>query len=354
MGVFIAMYIFFGLVYLISRIIRNLQRKKIFICFSCFFVLWLILALRDVSIGVDLLQGYIPKWDNFSGSISDVFYFDEYGREIGWQLYFHLVKVIIGDNFNLFLAITAFLTLFPIAIFIKRYSVNPLLSIIIYSSFILYHFSFSGLRQALAIGITTIGYFYVVEKKLIPFLLCVLSAYLIHKSSILFIIVYPLCNIDIKRWVYILLLAVWLLSLFSLRTIIGYLTSFLFSETSYNEYVISGSGSYMLMILYLLFFLMTFLIRVSPYDKTSKHFSILMLLMLFSQSIGLVTYAAARISFYYLPFLALMLPQFSNSYDRTSRKIINVCIVIFMIFFFFYNNSDGYLDVIPYKFFWQP
>lgn len=350
MGIFIAMYIIIVVIYIISLFIDNSNRQKNFICISCFILLWLILALRDVSIGVDLKQGYIPIWELFSGDLSDLFQFNYRGREKGWQLYNHIIKLIIGDRFNLFLAITAFLTLLPIFQLIRKYSSNPTLSVIIYASFLLYHFSFSGLRQALAISITTISYKYIVEKKIVPFVLYIGIASLIHKSASIFLIAYPLCNLNLKKTFYVTFVIAWGGGLFFLKNIVSSIIPLLFHDTSYQQYIISEGGSYMLMILYFLFFLLTFLIKKE--DENTNRWRVMLFLMVVCQSLGLVTYAAARIGYYFLPFFALALPNLTVIFKQ--RRLMDVLITAFMVFFFFFNNANGYLNVIPYKFFWQP
>lgn len=341
------MYITIGVIHILSTNINNTERKKNFVCVCSFLLLWLIMALRDETIGVDLLQGYIPMWDLFSGNLSDLFIFDNRGREIGWQLYYHIIKIIIGDNFNLFLAITAFLILLPVFVLIRKESSNPILSIIIYASFLLYHFSFSGLRQALAISVVICSYRFLKEKRIIPFVLCVVAASFLHKSAIVFLMVYPLSHIKIKNIVYVLLIVVWSLSLIFLRSILNELIPVIFENTNYSQYIIESGGSYMLMIFYLFIFLTTFFIN----GENVANWRMMFFLLLLSQSLGLVTYAATRIGYYFLPFFILILPEISNGFK--GRKITNFLIVAFMVFFFFYNNAGGYLNVIPYKFFWQ-
>ena len=60
--------------------------------------------------------------------------------------------------------------------------------------------NFSGLRQAIAIGITALSFNFIKEKKPVQFILLVILASLFHKSAIVFLAMYPIYNIKLDKF----------------------------------------------------------------------------------------------------------------------------------------------------------
>jgi hypothetical protein len=67
----------------------------------------------------------------------------------------------------------------------------------------------------------------------------------------------------------------------------------------------------------------------------------------------LVSSAAFRFSFFFLPF---MIVGFSNDFNCISnantKRIIKFAVAFMVVFFFVYANRNGG-SVVPYRFFWQ-
>ena len=185
MDIFVLMYVLLFLIWGISANMKESTGRK-FSSSGSFLVLWLIQSLRSTSTGTDL-KAYIPFFDS-SGSMQIGEIYRATNMEFGYQIYNELISHFISTNPNVFLAITAFIAIAPIAYIIYKYSRTPSLSFIIFASLIVYLFDFSGLRQAIAIGITALSFSFVVKKKIIPFALLVFLASTIHTSSILFLI----------------------------------------------------------------------------------------------------------------------------------------------------------------------
>ncbi len=92
---------------------------------------------------------------------------------------------------------------------IKRYSVEPCLSFIVFLMLGFYSFSLTGLRQTIAMGITLLAFSYCTDRKLIRFVITILIASLFHKSSLVFLAVYPLYSLKFSKWhIFAILIAV--------------------------------------------------------------------------------------------------------------------------------------------------
>ena len=146
--------------------------------------MWSIQAFRGLSVGTDLVN-YIPFFIS-----SDSLVYDSESVEIGYFYFNVWINKYISVDPSVFLAIVSAVFLIPVGVIFKKYSKIPALSFIILASFVIYIFSFSALRQTIAIGITTLSYIYVEKKKVVPFVAMVLFATLFHASAIIFVLVY--------------------------------------------------------------------------------------------------------------------------------------------------------------------
>lgn len=347
MGIFISMYIAMPVVVLFSLLFPKDKRNG-FICIGCFLIIWLIQALRDVSIGIDL-ESYIPFFENSPSR--GVFDYYNNNFEKGYQLFNSLIALYLTDNPNVFLAIVSACTLIPVSVIFYRYSRNVFISFTVYSALILYHFSFSGLRQALAIGIIAISYYFIVDRKPLWFTISVILAMFFHSSAVFFIVAYPLCNwikMSNKQYLFIAIIAI--VCLFFLRPLAESLMLVFFPEGRYAGYLSHEvTMSYNFMILLLVVFLMTFLARGINIER----YRILLFVAVLCQGLGLISTSASRLAYYFILFVPLALPEIGAAMTRIPQRIFNVSVFIFMVVFFFYCNSGGYLQVIPYKFFWE-
>lgn len=117
--------------------------------------------------------------------------------EYGYGLIAYISKSISTD-YSLFLAIFAFLTISIKGYALKqsRYGEYFLISLLIFYCY--YIGDIFPIRQSLALSITLFSGKYILEKKLVPFLICVFIATLIHNSSIVFLIAYPIAFVNLK------------------------------------------------------------------------------------------------------------------------------------------------------------
>ena len=111
--------------------------------------------------------------------------------EIGYVAFMQICSML-GLSSRMFLFIVYAIILYPIYYAIKEYSINPLLSVIIFICFQFLTFDLSGIRQGMAVSICMMSLPYVHCKKIkdiFLFTLIILIACLLHKSSIIFFIV---------------------------------------------------------------------------------------------------------------------------------------------------------------------
>lgn len=350
MGAFIGMFIVFAMTLIINT---SSKRDRILCCFICGFCLWSLLAFKDVSIGIDSANSYLPFFENTEEGIDSIFKMRAINFEPGYQIFNNVIHLLTQDP-NLFLIIIATIIILPIVWFINSYSVIPTLSFFIYAGLNLYHFSFSGIRQALAISICVLAFKFLLEERKIAFFLIVALAMTFHSSAIIFAALYFLRNIKITRQRSIILLFVSILIISNLKAVLGIALNLIFTDGQYSGYANEEvDASYNLMLLYALIFILSVGFGTDTMKKRILIWGTFLLTV--SQSLGLISSAGARIGFYFIPLTILAIPEIvvNLKVDQRFKSLLIFLGCAFFTFFFFYINSGGYLDVIPYKFFWS-
>ena len=123
-----------------------------------------------------------------------------HGAEADDPGYYLLIKLFqyVCDDYRAFLFLIAAIFMISMAVWIYRNSAMPCLSFIIYSILFYSFFSITGYRQTIATAlIVFVGYKYVKERKLRMFLAIAFIAFMIHKSSVVFIPYYFIANFAI-------------------------------------------------------------------------------------------------------------------------------------------------------------
>lgn len=321
------------------------QNKRNFTWAVGLICLWLVQALRDWHVGTDL-KVYVPAF--VSG------WRDVYDMEGGYMWINKILYSVTHDP-NYFLAIMSGLFLLPISLVYRRFSKDIILSYIIFASFVVYHFSFSGIRQAIAIGIIVYSYKYVDNHKFIKFTICVIAASLMHVSSVIFAIFYPLCNMlkmTNKKYIITAVIAFFVVTM--LKPLLEIMLPLIFGEGKFIHYIDKEVvPAYNLMLIMIVIFLFTFIVK-NP-SKALRDYRMACFCAIMSQTLGLISSSGSRIAFYFIPFLALAIPQTISESDlsRANKMLMASGFAAFMMFFFFYAYSDGYLEVVPYKFYWE-
>lgn len=327
------------------------KRNKLLVTLLCCIPLWLIQVLRHETIGDDLVV-YKEAFDGLRNSVSSPFDIDLFSHfEIGYQVFCNFVYLYVTQNFNIFLLIVSTLVTVPVSYFIYRKSSDVVLSFVIYSCLILYHFSFSGLRQSISISLTLLATYYLLENRKKIYFLLVSIASLFHLSAMICFFIYFLYKYRISNRRMNIALIGYLLILPLLRPIMLYLLTLLLGGEKYISSIMDDvDPSFTLMIVFILFYMISYKV-----DGESIFYRKLSLLAILGQSLGLISTHASRLGYFFIIYYLILLPEALNSYKfsyRTLRLIRFICF-LFLVSFFFYSNADGYLEVIPYKFYWN-
>ncbi len=343
-------WIIFGsvLVYKVSKA-KNRKRN---VALFCSVAVISIIALRHPSMGLDLQygenKGYLFSYNEISGfSWSRIFEQSYLNYEKGYVILNKLLSLVCTST--QFLLITcALLSLIPVFLFFYKNSASFKLSLVIYMALPIFTFVFSGLRQAIAIGICCIALKYANEKKLLKFIVCIAFSMLFHTTSVLFLLAYPLMNIKFKmshRWLSLVLLVF----IFLFKEQIYNFAISLFGKTTKPD----NNGS-------IIFFLVITAIYVFCFifsDKTRKNEGYLNLLFVACviQAVGGVQNTVIRAGYYFMPVIAVLIPnvvdRFKNSFERNLIK--SGIVVVFAAYGLFALASSEIAMSNPHHFFWE-
>lgn len=355
MGIFWTLFIYLLIVFVFSSSLKGDKRRINQTVFAGFGV-WLVLALRSPLCGVDLVSYSLLFDEVIKSSWSDILRSSSssefMGQEMGWLIYNKLFSLITSD-FQWFIAITAGITLFFIGFVFYKYSSNIIFSFLIYATFGLYIFSFSGIRQALAISITFMSFHFLKNKKNLWFVIFVLIASTMHSSAIIFLVAWPLSKLKISFIKgLVIVLGIGILMPF-MRTIVNTIVALIFTSR-YENYQDEG-GAIVLLLVYVLIFLFSFAGAKGAKNERLQFFQWMILCAVGCQSLGFIsTGAITRIGYYFTIFFPLIIPEIFTGFRRPSFKIIATVVTsILLIIFFYLTTKGGYLDVVPYRFFWE-
>ncbi|XTR37216.1 EpsG family protein [Paraclostridium tenue] len=309
------------------------------------FQLFIILALRSESVGADISR-YIKNFNFISTNNWDIISGLRY--EVGYKLLVKIISLITNDS-QIFISIIAAISLIGVTKLIYKYSSMPVLSYWLYITFGFYTFIFSGLRQAIAISLVLISFDYLMENKIIKFILMVILASLFHKTAMAFIVCYPFKNINITKK-NILSMFVSFLFIFIFRfKIMSILKTML-----YDEYEIVASNSYTLLIVALIILMASLYFYKSVINKNSKNsiYYQMMYLSVCCLLLASTTTNMTRIADYFYIYLIILIPEVLTSIKDKKLAYIGITLVLCISFLqYMWLTPKSQIAIVPYKLF---
>ncbi len=312
---------------------------------------WILISgLRGMSVGADTLSYRTRFYRTLSTPWSKLFenfyvvYVNEEGKDPGYSVFEKLVQ-IFTQNYQVYLLIVAAVFFIGLAFWVYRYSSEPCMSYLIFSSFLFGFYALTGLRQTIAtVLVVFIGTKFIEKRKLIPFLLVVSVAFTVHKSAICFLPFYFLSRIPVnKKSILAVLFATPVVFVFKEQFfhVLGYLVGYEYDE-------LENRGAYGFTFMYIavtvvMLVLLKYIREKCPHYQmyyNALFFGLLFLPLVF------VNPTAMRVVQYYSLFLMLSVPEVARSFEKKTGILIYMGMLIIL---FSASNVYGY----KYVFFWQ-
>ncbi len=316
---------------------------------AVFIYLYIFCVIRSFDVGIDI-PGYIRMYDETAyvpWNNWDYVYFE--------NGYIFLMKIcnMIGLSARGFFCIVYALILLPVYLFIRRESIDPLLSVIIFICFQFFVFDLTGLRQAIAMSICTIAFMVALKHdkfSLIAFIALVYLASMIHRSALAFIIIYPIIRlpINIKYLTIYAICAVvcFIVNKAGVAAILEYYNNIHYGWS--NEESSQLGLSLVMIIMFGIWGFISYRKQVSPNSlelcqaSTNMVLTSVCLMFLVNGSILLRT-----AMYFYFPII-ILLPMITKSFSGGIDKIVKYAIIIVFIAHFFINELNSF-NVIPYE-----
>ena len=202
----------------------------------------------------------------------------------------------------------------------------------------------------MAISICALATPFLFKRKIIPFVVLVFGASTVHTSALVFLFAFPLYWLKFSSKIKLVVFFSLLTILFLFKDIIMLVADFIFRGDKYTGHIQTTSvGGITMAIVYMIFALFQVY-----YNKkgTNPYISILLLISII-QFTGGYSQTVPRVAYYFLPLFALSFPEALSAIKAKTRSIYSFVLVVLFTTFFFLQASSHYLEVVPYKFFWD-
>lgn len=345
-------------IYAILFNIFKRKRKRNFLIIVAIQLI-LIFALRDHSVGVDILR-YERTFNRIeNGSFTEALSVRDNYENIGYFI-FNFIISKMGMSFQGFLGIVGIICVIPMIYSIYKYSEFPCLSILIYMGIEIYSFQFSGIKQAIAMSIVLLAFLYIEKNDRKKFYILLALAILFHPTSIIALPMYwILKTTNIRRMITLLMSAMVIIYIF--RNQIGEMLMLVYDSEYIGRYESSGTiGSMSILLILLLLLCFCFAQKeIFCQDKMISQYFRILLIATMLQFLSSYAYAFTRINYYYLQFLPIIsskiiaLPMENK---KNGRYMLIVSFLLWCVFFclstFMYKNTiiEG-TNTFNYKFF---
>lgn len=331
----------------------NRLRLKYLPLFLFFVMLTVLVMLRHKYVGNDT-NNYLRYFTKFSYlSWSQVGNAD---MEVGFVVYCKILALFTKDP-RVFIIISSLIVSALIYPTYRRLCVDPSLTIVLFCTMSTFAMMFSGIRQMFAIALGVVAYEFTRKRKLVFFIITVVVAMLIHTSSFMLAIMYPLYFAKIsRRWMIAVIPALIAVFVFN-KQVFSVLSAILERFTKY-EVIETSTGAYTMLVLLILFAIVSYVIPNDELmDDETFGMRNFLLLSVVIQMFAPLNVWALRMNFFYIIFIPLLIPRIlkitSLRFRQFSFVIRYVMIGFFYIYFFLQLNSGGGLHIAPYHFYWE-
>lgn len=330
-----------------------------------FLPLFIISAIRSPSVGNDAYN-YTQLFHQYSNiSWSEVFSQD---IEPSFVAFCKLISYISNDG-QWFLIASSFLICILVAKFVFNNSNDIVFSAFLFVSYYFYFYSFSAIRQYIALGLAINAFYYFKEKKIVKTIIFYTLALSFHYTALIYLPVFILSKLKCsKRNITVIaLLCISIIVFF--RSAATYIIVQFDRYSYYRDDIDSftGRGWDINIILYIFFFVIiilgiyilkrdtkfknTFFKENIRFDNAYSDIYNYLIFMMISLSLYMVSVSltmAARANHYYAIFLIVYIPLILSKMSYKNRRIFKVAIkILFFIYCVFMLMRNNYY-VLPY------
>lgn len=319
---------------IINKLKTRIPNYAKYLYVSLFFLILFITIFRSPE---GLSADYFTYQDIFRNANNSLtFLINKFpGNDIGFLLLNKALR-LFTDNFHILLLLLHFTILFSFFNFIKKFSKNIWLSILLLVTIGGYYISFNLIRQFLAISLTLYLVPYLINRNFIKYLIGILLISLIHKSVLLLIPFYFISNINYFNLLekkYLVIIGILFLLLFlNVDLIIEFVQKIVYSNYTSESFGMERGS--ILSIARPSLYLFLAVINAKNIKELSKDnlifFNMIIFLFLFA-FLSLRLAILSRICYYFLPYGLCLIPNLIESASNKKRNII-LCMIMVTLY----------------------
>ena len=253
---------------------------------------------------------------------------------------------------------------------IEAYSPSTYWSYLMYLSMGFYMFTFSGLKQTIAMGFCCLAMIALLQDNIKKFLVMVGLGALFHVPALAFLVAYPFSRKKFDEW-YVAFITAMLVVMYLYRNQLAYFLEDAYHSESAAEAVllmkVSGVGGRFIAML-LIMVLAMMLRPLTEKDKIYIKVFNIMVLAASVQMMSVFNNTYTRLADYFYQFVVLFVPMFmapinsrkEAAYRRVSgiiqnkdTRLILVAVITLFSFWFFYTQAGVVENYGSLVFFWE-
>lgn len=341
----------------------NMRNRK-----TCISIVTIIMTffsgLRSWWMG-DLIK-YYTLYKNCNGADWSDYVFED-SSNIGIRLFFRSMGAV-GLSYDVCIFVIAAFSAITLGVVIYRYSTAPYWSYLMYIALGFYLFTYSGLKQTIAMGFIMLASIGIFENKPKKFVICVIAAAIFHAPALIFIVAYPISKKKIDK-IYFLILLITVICVFVFKNQIVEWFASAYYEEEHSFSAANTIGGRALMMIAIIA-IGAFLRPPTDGDKVyCKVFNIIVIAVII-QYFSIYDNMFTRLADYYYQFIVLFMPMILESgehqlqlnsppaykikyNDKVYYILLSIAITLFALWFYNSTINSSQAILQDYKFFWQ-
>jgi len=312
-------------------------------------------GLRNIAVGPDTYAYFLKfesvthtSWSEIAQTFIDV-YLHGKGKGAGYPLLQKIFQ-IFSESYRYFLISVAIFFFYSFSRFVYKNTstiAQAMFAYVLYLALFYSFFSVNGIRQAIATGIILLAYEYVKERKLKPFLLACFIAIFLHKSSIIFMLVYPLYQVKNVKLLYLATAISAMIAFLFRQPILQFFYTLYYNEQSNRENSSPATTFPIMMALIFVFIVYNlFYSKKKLTAETLGMVSISSIAFVFTPTVG-TNSETMRIVQYFSLFFVILLPSLFYTFSKKTTCFCYISSILLL-------STVILLKEAPYAFFWQP
>lgn len=280
----------------------------------------------------------------------------------GTDIFFYLLRWCIykisGGNLIINNYILGIITYVPVLVFFIKYSNNITGAITFYFLSGSYYFGFNGQRQAVAMGIITIGIMELIRHHKLNYIIICLVAYMFHSTALMILPIGLLCSLETTdKKFYIITIAGALLAIVagSLWDRLFEILGMMGQDRLVNQYADNGmetfQGVNILRVLVTVTPVLIYVVFRKRFDRNSISDSIICNFSIWGAIFmvaGATSWLFARLTAYAFAPQAILISRIPNMFESKSKKICLIIMVcLYLIYWYTYIHMDS--SLLPYR-----